>query len=397
MKKLAVLFHRLGPYHHARLEELAKVCDLTVIEFSAVDNTYAWDLVEPNGNYPVIQLFNDADITNKPAASIEAGIVDALAIARIDAVAIPGWSSPTALAALSWCAKTQTPAILMSDSTVHDEPRKLWKEWIKSRVVRRFSSAFVAGTPHVEYAGALGLSSERIFTSYDVVDNIYFHDRSDEARQHSSELMKSYGLPDNYFLASNRFIEKKNLPRLVDAYASYLRNAGDAAWDLVLLGDGPMMPAIRSQVDRLGLTQRVYLPGFKQYDELPVFYGLAKIFIHASTSEQWGLVVNEAMASGLPVLVSERCGCAYDLVKPSVNGFTFDPYDVEGLASLMLRMSHGECDLTAMGQESRMVVSRYSLQTFAGNMLKAVEVALSLPRPQYKWIDRVLLWALMRR
>ena len=65
----------------------------------------------------------------------------------------------------------------------------------------------------------------------------------------------------------------------------------------------------------LGLDNDVIFPGFIQYDELPAYYGLAKAFIHASTVEQWGLVVNEALAAGLPVLVSERCGCAPDLVR----------------------------------------------------------------------------------
>ena len=81
------------------------------------------------------------------------------------------------------------------------------------------------------------------------------------------------------------------------------------------------------------------MPGFKQYDELPIYYGLAGAFIHASTTEQWGLVVNEAMAAGLPVIVSERCGCAPDLVENGRNGFTFDPYDVDALTHLMLKMA----------------------------------------------------------
>ncbi len=82
-------------------------------------------------------------------------------------------------------------------------------------------------------------------------------------------------------------------------------------WDLVLLGDGPLKPTLLKLISSLGLESCVHLPGFKQYDELPVYLGLAETFIHASTTEQWGLVVNEAMASGLPVLVSNRCGCAH--------------------------------------------------------------------------------------
>ena len=397
MPEIAVLFHRLGPYHHARLEAAANVCHLNAIEFTAVDNTYSWDLVKASGNYAVIQLFADADIDTKPIGLIETRVDEVLTSIRADAVAIPGWSSPVALAALAWCRSTRTPAILMSDSTAHDEPRKPWKEWVKSRVVRQFSSALVAGLPHVEYAASLGMPRERIFTGYDVVDNTYFQTHSDAARQNATVLRKVHGLPDRYFLASNRFVEKKNLPRLVDAYAAYLRKAGEHAWSLVLVGDGPLMPAIRSQVERLGLEGHVHFPGFKQYDELPVYYGLASAFVQASTSEQWGLAVNEAMASGLPVLVSERCGCAPDLVRQGVNGFTFDPYDIDGLAGLMLRISDGQCDLAAMGRESRSIVSGFTPEIFAENMLKAAEAALAAPGQRLGWFDRALLWALMRR
>src|SRR6185369_3826531 len=108
---------------------------------------------------------------------------------------------------------------------------------------------------------------------------------------------------------------------LVQGYAKYRAKVGKSAWKLVLLGDGPTN-LIRLIAD-LELQDSVLLPGFKQYEELPTYYGLANAFVHASTSEPWGLVINEAVASGLPVIVSNRCGCAPELVNG--NGFTFDP------------------------------------------------------------------------
>lgn len=394
---VTVLFHRLGPYHRARLGALADRCTLTAIEFSTVDNTYAWDTVCAEEDYPVVSLFTDADIETKPLDAIVRKIKDVLGKMEPQVVAIPGWSSPAALAALAWCCATETPALLMSDSTSHDAPRTPWKEWVKTRIVRLFSAALVGGTPHVDYVAALGLARRRVFTSYDVVDNEYFAARSDTARSDGSALRLRHGLPARYLLASNRFIEKKNLLRLLDAYATYVERLGAAAWDLVLLGDGPMKVVLTDQVARLGLIERVQFPGFKQYDELPAFYGLAAAFIQASTTEQWGLVVNEAMASGLPVLVSKRCGCAPDLVKNGINGFTFDPYDTEDLIARMLQISGDKCDLTAMGQASREIIRGWSPETFATNMLKAADTAMTATRRRAGWLDRTLLWMLMRR
>jgi len=140
------------------------------------------------------------------------------------------------------------------------------------------------------------------------------------------------------------------------------------------------------------------LPGFKQYDELSAYYGLANVFVHASTTEQWGLVVNEAMVAGLPVIVSNRCGCAPDLVEEGRNGFTFDPYNVDELARLMLKVSRmTENEREAMGRRSREIIKHWTPQTFAENLMKAVETALVAPQPKEALVDKALLWALIHR
>jgi glycosyltransferase involved in cell wall biosynthesis len=148
----------------------------------------------------------------------------------------------------------------------------------------------------------------------------------------------------------------------------------------------------------LGLDGSVRLPGFVQYDGLRALYARAGAFILPSVSDPWGLVVNEAMAAGLPVLVSNRCGCAPDLVEEGRNGFTFDPYDIEGLARLMLRMSSmSDAERAAMGQASREIIRRWTPETFATNLMKVVEVALAAPRPKATLLDKLLLWALIHR
>ena len=145
-------------------------------------------------------------------------------------------------------------------------------------------------------------------------------------------------------------------------------------WSLVLLGDGALRPALNSQLSTLNLHDHVQMPGFKQYPDLPAYYGLANAFIHASTTEQWGLVVNEAMASGLPVLVSNRCGCATDLVQDGVNGFTFDPYNIEEMAQLMLKLSTlNPSQLSTMCAASQRIISNLGPERFAQGLKAAVE------------------------
>jgi glycosyltransferase involved in cell wall biosynthesis len=240
---------------------------------------------------------------------------------------------------------------------------------------------------------------ERIFMGYDAVDNDYFELSAKKIRSHESEIRKRHGLPEKYFLAGARFTPKKNLPRLIEAYAQYCKlcSSGMAPWDLVILGDGAGREALFSLRSKLSLEKSIHLVGAKSYRDLPSYYGLASAFIHASTTEQWGLVVNEAMASGLPVLVSNQCGCAHDLVQEGVNGFTFDPYQTEDIAQKMLHLSNLNDHLSTLGRASREIIAKWSPWRFAEGLSQAVEVALSRPAPRSTWFNRTLIWILIHR
>jgi glycosyltransferase involved in cell wall biosynthesis len=396
--RVAVLFHRIGPYHLARLEAAGARCELTAIELSAVDRTYAWAPVRGARSFTRTTLSAGQDVDLAPRALIRRGVRDLLAAAAPDVVAIPGWSHPGALAALLWCVRNGRPALLMSASAEQDDARRPAREAIKRRVVRLFGSALVGGAPQRDYACALGLPAPAVVPGYDVVDNGHFDRGAREARASGEPLRARLGLPARFFLASARFVAKKNLGGLLDAYAGYRRRAGADAWRLVLLGDGPLRAEVERRIARPDLAGQVVLPGFRQYHELPAYYGLAGAFVHASTTEQWGLVVNEAMAAGLPVLISERCGCAPDLVRDGVNGFTFDPPDVDELTGLMQRIAAlTDEQRRAMGEAGRSIVADWGPERFAGGLMQAVEAAMRRPAPQASWLDRALLGALARR
>jgi glycosyltransferase involved in cell wall biosynthesis len=234
---------------------------------------------------------------------------------------------------------------------------------------------------------------ERVVVGYDVVDNDHFRQNAGEIRRQRSEVRQKYALPENYFLASARFIEKKNLPTLVQAYAEYRRRSEIAAkmpWDLVLLGDGPLRETLNSQLSTLNLNEHVQLPGFKPYDELPVYYALANTFVHASTTEQWGLVVNEAIASGLPVIVSNRCGCAPELVNG--NGFTFDPTNEDELATQLFEMaSLSDQQRNHLGNNSYRIAANFAPERFGEGLERAATVAMGIPQKRFGIMDRALL------
>src|SRR5206468_7085469 len=190
-----------------------------------------------------------------------------------------------------------------------------------------------------------------------------------------------------------RFIEKKNLSTLIEAYAKYRRRSEIAAkvpWDLVLLGDGPLRETLSSQVSTLYLNEHVHLPGFEPYDELPVYYALANAFVHASTTEQWGLVVNEAIASGLPVIVSNRCGCVPELVNG--NGFTFDPTNEHEFNARLLEMaSLSDEERKHLGDNSYRIAANFAPERFGEGLKRAASVAMEVPQKRFGVMDRARL------
>lgn len=382
---LAIQWQRFGPYHIARLEAAYRALQprniqVVGIETSSNDNTYLW---KQEAGPTVFRRF--VALPGQTAESVSRMVMWKsmwILIDRVnpDVVAVAGFSTVDAFAALSWCRLHRRPAILMSESKWDDKPRASWKEGIKSLIVRQFSAALCGGTPHRNYIAGLGMRPERIFLGYDVVDNEYFCQRAALARKTPSLVRHLPGLEDPrpFFLASARFVQRKNLGCLLRAYSQYRKRASESslnqeAWRLVILGDGEEREALQALIDEIGLRD-VSLPGFRQIDELPAYYGLASAFIHPALQEQWGLVVNEAMAAGLPVLISQSCGCARDLIIDGVTGFTFDPGNTAELADLMFRVSTGQYDLQTIALNAQKHIDAWGLDRFAAGITEALQV-----------------------
>ena len=383
---VAVVFHHIGPYHHARLNAAAESLAVTGVEWSTKASD-PWGAAEAPARYTKVSLFPEATDRYPGRPQLRRAFCSALEQENPGVVAVNGWNNFGSLAAANCCVDQGIPMVVMSESARQDEHRTWWKEFIKRQIVDLYSAALVGGKRHVEYLVELGMPRGQIFTGYDVVDNAYFERRAFEIRNsnppQADETRQKYGLPENYFLASARFIQKKNLPSLIRAYGEYRQRSplsgGNARWDLVLLGDGPLRETINTQLSSLNLHSHVHLPGFKCYDELPVYYALAKAFVHASTIEQWGLVVNEAIASGLPVIVSDRCGCVPELVNG--NGFTFDPFDEHELAERMLRMALlPDDERKNLGDASCKIAVNFGSERFGEGLEQAVQLALSHSR-----------------
>ncbi len=398
--RIAVVFHHIGPYHHARLNAAADRLSVTGIEWSAKGYD-AWGAAATPARYHKVSLFPEATDHFPGSAEFRCAFWSALEQTNPDVVAVNGWNNFGSLIAANCCLRRRIPMVVMSESSRQDEPRTWWKEAIKRRIVGLYSAALVGGQRHVEYLVELGMPPERVFTGYDVVYDEYFRQKAEEVRSQRSEVRQKYALPENYFLASARFVEKKNLSKLIEAYAEYSRGSeirsqksevsnNKAPWDLVVLGDGPVKADLCRLISDLRLNEHVHLRGFKPYDELPVYYALANAFVHASTTEQWGLVVNEAIASGLPVIVSDRCGCVPELING--NGFTLDPTNEHELTARLLEMaSLSDEERKRLGDNSHRIAPNFAPERFGEGLERAAGVAMGISQKRFGVMGRALL------
>ena len=293
------------PYHNARFSAFAANAPTPPVLLELTDHEPFGCLeVAPTASPYVRRLLR----RNLKRSEMTSAMLRPLIFSALDGIApavvcVNGWSLPGSIEALAWCAARRVPAVIMSESTAHDAPRSWWKEAVKRQMLSFASAILAGGRLHAEYARKLGMPEFRVFEGYDAVDNQHFELGADAARQNAATLRAQMALPERYLLACCRFEAKKNLARLLQAYSVYRLRAGAEAWALVLAGDGVERAALEALTRSLDIEEAVRFIGARSYDELPAIYGLASAFVHASTTEQWGLVVNEAAAGDC------RCWC----------------------------------------------------------------------------------------
>ena len=170
--RAAVLFDNLGPYHLARLRAACNVADVMAVQFGATSADYRWaggDL-----NLQVRTLNSKGTSWAMPRSVFKTRLAEVLGEGKPDVVFTPGWATPGALLALEWCLENRVPAVVMSESTAWDSPRRWARECIKGVVLAQASAAFVGGGPQRDYVLQLGMPRERVFSGYNIVDNDYF-------------------------------------------------------------------------------------------------------------------------------------------------------------------------------------------------------------------------------
>lgn len=295
---------------------------------------------------------------------------------RYDAIWVMSYASTNAVLARIAALALGIP-ILFRDDTTLLTPRSAWKRAIKKMILRPFlygAWGLFVGEENKRYWTHYGIPERRLCFTPHCVDNSYFQNKAKKLLPRRSEIRHRFGITNDapVILFCGKFIEKKQPLMLLSAYAKL--RARVPCW-LLLAGDGPLRPLIEEQVRQHG-TPGVLMPGFLNQSELPLAYAASDLLALCSSSyETWGLVVNEAMNFGLPIVVSDRVGCAPDLVKSGWNGFIFPYQDVDALSDALGRLIEDEKMRREFGLRSLDRVEGYGVEACADGIVSALLAA----------------------
>lgn len=258
-----------------------------------------------------------------------------------DAIVVGGYNHPVMLAAMRWAVRRRVPYFLMSETyqrTVPNPLKRLVKRQLVNWVVHHMAGGFPTGRWAHEYLAGFGADVAKLTYLPNVPDVEFLHTQATALRHRQSQLRSELRLPldRKIILFAGRLIPKKNADHLIRAFAnSTIRDAAH----LVVVGDGPLRAQLESLSVELGVTGSVHFAGFVQPSTMPSWFATSDLFVLPS-AETWGVVVLEAVASGLPVVVSDQVGCQADVVTNDEIGDVFPLGNLQSLSeSLSLRLA----------------------------------------------------------
>lgn len=287
-----------------------------------------------------------------------------------DAVIVPGWHSLMQVRALRACRRLRVPVFYRGDSTLTSGPRAavrpLWL--VKTRLMlKQYDRYLSVGTLATEYLRAFGVSDAVIHPSPHCVDNAWFAAQASILQPRRLMLRQACGIDDRDFvvLFAGKLVDRKRPLEAVRAVAGLGRGAV-----LMMAGDGPLAEPTRREAERLGV--RLIWRGFVNQSALPEAFAAADTLLVPSTWESWGLIVNEALASGLPCIVTSGVAAAPDLIDDGVSGFTIAVGDVPAMTSRLADVRAAVAGGHAFGADCQRAAERCSVANATDGVVAAL-------------------------
>lgn len=342
------------------------------------DRSFTWDLPLLEGyRHELLRNVARAPSLDRFGGCDTPGIGHALDDGRFEALIVNGWHVKSGLQALLACRLRGLPCVVRGDSNAL-KPRPLGVRLLHRLLLRQYAAFLVVGAANAEFYRRGGVPAERLFFAPHAVDNARFGAQADALRPEREALRSAWGIAQGAvtFLYCGKLVAKKRPLDLIEAFARARARVPAGRMHLLIVGDGELRAA--AQARAAALAPDVTFAGFLNQTEVARAYVAADALVLPSDyGETWGLVVNEAMACGLPALVSDRVGCHPDLVVPDRTGRVLPFGDVDVLAAALVALVAQPETAPAWGAAARAHVQRWSPANLVSGTLDALRYAVS--------------------
>lgn len=358
---IAFVWENFGPAHAERCTAVARrfADKANIFGLELSDKSAVYDWTPEGGDFTKITLAYGRTIEQVPFLTRVRTTLTALKRCKATHVFLCQYEHLATLIIALSLRLLGKQVYVMNDSKFDDRPRTLWREFVKALFYAPYQGALSGGARTTDYMRLLGIPVGRIAESYDSRSVV-------RIRQLAGVAPAPGGTPFNerYFAIVARFVPKKNLSTAIEAYRLYsLQTHGPRP--LRIYGSGPLESELRSQVQAAQLEGHVHFMGFLQTEDISRGLGAALALILPSREEQFGNVVIEAQAMGVPVILSENCGARDSLIRSGVNGFVVEPHNAEGFAFFMGLLAEDEPLWRRMSARADTFVWTCDVQAFA--------------------------------
>jgi len=376
MKKhrVAILTEIIAPYRIPVFNILAKDLDveLDVLFFAETESRRSWQIPKEKikFNYKVLKGFIVGKSLHNDSIFFNPSIVAELIKGKYDTIIVGGFHHPTIWLSFFYACITKKRFILHSESTLGDiRSSNVVKNWLKKFFVKHCSGYIIPGMPQKRYLLSLGADNKKIWIAPNSVDSKLFKKALEERKNNKENTKEAMGIKGDVILYVGRMIHAKGVQDLIEAFAEIKKSFSDIS--LVLVGEGPDRRKYEEMCCQKSI-EGVIFTGFIEQENLPKYYTIADVFIFPTHSDTWGMVINEAMLSDLPVICSKKAGAAEDLIKANKNGLIHEPGDIAGISCCVARLLGDKKLAEDMGRRSREVIASYSPEDMALGIRNAV-------------------------
>jgi len=361
-KKVAILHNIISPHVIPLFERLGKQKEIEAKVFfcSESEGNRIWDTdVGDKFTYKILPKFK-IEIRGRDLFTyfINPTVIFELAKYNPDIVISAGWDLFSYQVALFYAKIFGKKFILWSGSTEH-EPS--WRRTLAIPLVKLMvagSDAYIVyGTRAKEYLISLGAKPEKIFIAYNTTDINFFKNEVDKWREQKTKIKKELGIKTSkVVLYVGQLIERKGVKYLIEAFEKLKEEFKDVS--LLIVGYGSLEDKLKSMIKRRKISDVIFAGGL-EWRQTPKFYAVSDVLVMPSLEEVWGLVINEAMVAGLPVIGTSIAGASIDLIKPNENGFIIKPGSTEEIYQVLRTILKNESLIKRMSLNSLIFIKNF--------------------------------------